>query len=59
MVFKKKLYVKMMFHKDTKVMVRPPDDDSQCLVKRYKVKLSPFSRGRPEGSLFNSYYTEV
>ena len=24
-----------------------------------KVKLSPFSRGRPEGSLFNSYYTEV
>ena len=24
-----------------------------------KVKLSPFSRGRPEGSLFNSYYTEM
>ena len=24
-----------------------------------KVKLSPFSRGRPEGSLFNSYFTEV
>ena len=26
-----------------------------CFVS--KVKLSPFSRGRPEGSLFNSYYT--
>ena len=24
-----------------------------------KVKLSPFSRGWPEGSLFNSYNTEV
>ena len=24
-----------------------------------KVKLSPFSRGRPKGSLFNCYYTEV
>ena len=24
-----------------------------------KVKLSPFSRGQPEGSVFNSYYTEV
>ena len=24
-----------------------------------KLKLSPFSRGRPEVSLFNSYYTEV
>ena len=24
-----------------------------------KVKLSPFSRARPEGSLFNSNYTEV
>ena len=24
-----------------------------------KVKLSPFSRGQPEGSLFNSYYTQV
>ena len=24
-----------------------------------EVKLSPFSRDRPEGSLFNSYYTEV
>ena len=26
---------------------------------KVKVKLSPFSPGRPEGSLFNSYYTEV
>ena len=25
----------------------------------YISKLSPFSRGRPEGSPFNSYYTEV
>ena len=24
-----------------------------------KVKLSPFSQERPEGSLFNSYYTEM
>ena len=29
----------------------------QCKSK--KVKLSPFSRGRPEASLFNSYYTEL
>ena len=26
---------------------------------RMNVKLSPFSQGRTEGSLFNSYYTEV
>ena len=28
-------------------------------IRVSKVKLSPFSRGRPEGSLFNSYYTKV
>ena len=26
---------------------------------KQKVKLSPFSRGQPEGSLYNSNYTEV
>ena len=31
----------------------------EFINKVSKVKLSPFSQGRPEGSLFNSYYTEV
>ena len=30
-----------------------------AVVSIGKVKLSPFSRGRPESSLFKSYYTEV
>ena len=29
------------------------------LIQISNIKLSPFSRGRPEGSLFNSYYTKV
>ena len=36
------------------------DDSIQCkFVTISKVKLSPFSQGRPEVSLFNSYNTEV
>ena len=29
------------------------------LVDKYKSKIRNFSQGWPEGSLFNSYYTEV
>ena len=37
----------------------PGDLGSEKLARSNIVKLSPFSQGRPEGSLFNSYYTEM
>ena len=41
---------------------RHDDDDDEGSIygsNKGKVKLSPFSRRRPEGSLFNSYYSKV
>ena len=42
-------------------IAKSTSDERKNFLKqsKSKVKLSPFSRGGPEGSLFDSYYTKV